>query len=202
MIEQAAWRPAGTGLAAGLLSRGGASREAVKAAEAELGVSLPRSLAEFVQQADAAEGWVGGTYLAMWPVPQLAEFNRAAQVAESAPELVALATDGGLEGYFFDRERGEFFNSPMIGLGYVRPQKVGRTFDELLGWLAKSNRVKGPAPVADPSRFGLVIHEITPVIFGGSPTDPQNKTLLPLATYAKAVAFWNEQLRAATSGRG
>ena len=158
---------------------------------------MPLSLAQFLAEADAAEGWVAGEYLAVWPVAQMADLNSRAKVAEFAPSLVAFATNGGLEGYFFDKATGEFINSPMIGLGYIDPIRAGRTFDEFLTWLASEHPRSGKAPALDTSRFGRVIHEIKPVLFGGSPTDPKNKTLLPLSIYAEAVGFWNEQVREA-----
>jgi len=194
-----AWRPAGSGLASGLLTRGGASRKAIEGAEAALGVSLPKSLADFFEQADAAEGWVAGDYLAMWPMEELANLNRLARVAEFGPGLVAIATNGGMEGFFFDTAKGGFLSSPMIGLGYIESTAIGGTFDELLAWLASENPTSGEALVADPTRFGFVVHEVTPVLFGGSPTDPENKTLVPLAKFAELVGWWNAQVGNANS---
>ena len=45
---------------------------------------------------------------------------------------------------------------------------------------------------------GKEIFEITPVILGGSPTDPANKALLSREDHIKAVVYWNriiEELR-------
>ena len=39
---------------------------------------------------------------------------------------------------------------------------------------------------------GKEIFEITPVILGGSPTDPKNKTVLSRAEHIEAVNFWNK----------
>jgi hypothetical protein len=39
--------------------------------------------------------------------------------------------------------------------------------------------------------IGKEIHEIKPVIFGGSPTDHSNKTALSIEKYAEVVAWWN-----------
>lgn len=35
------------------------------------------------------------------------------------------------------------------------------------------------------------IFEITPVILGGSPTDPANKTVLNRSQHIEAVRYWN-----------
>jgi len=46
---------------------------------------------------------------------------------------------------------------------------------------------------AEPERFrGMEIFEITPIILGGSPTDPQNKTLLNRQQHFEAVRYWNQ----------
>jgi hypothetical protein len=42
---------------------------------------------------------------------------------------------------------------------------------------------------------GKEIFEIEPVILGGSPTDPTNKTLLTREEHIKAVVYWNRIVR-------
>jgi hypothetical protein len=194
------WRRAGEGDVSGLLTRGGASPEAIAAAAAGIGTDFPPTLAAFLERADAAEGWVGGEYLAVWPTAEIADLNRVARVAEFAPRLVAFATDGGGEGYFFDRDTGDFFRAPMIGLGHIEAEVAAPTFDGLLRWIAARTPAHETPPVADTSRFGQVIHEVKPILFGGSPTDPANKVLLPLAKYAEVVAWWNGVVRATEAG--
>ena len=39
---------------------------------------------------------------------------------------------------------------------------------------------------------GKEIFEITPVILGGSPTDPRNTTVLSRAEHIEAVNYWNK----------
>ena len=43
----------------------------------------------------------------------------------------------------------------------------------------------------DSGMRGKEIFEITPVIVGGSPTDPANKVLLTREEHMQAVRFWN-----------
>ena len=45
------------------------------------------------------------------------------------------------------------------------------------------------------SLAGKEIHEIKPVILGGSPTDPANKTLLTRQQHIEAVRYWNRLIR-------
>ena len=48
---------------------------------------------------------------------------------------------------------------------------------------------------ADPSLQGLDIHEIQPVKFGGSPTDPANKIYLSRSVHSQYTVFWNRMMR-------
>lgn len=42
---------------------------------------------------------------------------------------------------------------------------------------------------------GLEIFEITPVILGGDPVDPQNKTALTRTQHIEAVRYWNNVIK-------
>ena len=43
--------------------------------------------------------------------------------------------------------------------------------------------------------FGKEIFEIQPVILGGSPLDPANKTVLSREQHIEAVQYWNRIIR-------
>jgi hypothetical protein len=171
-----------------------APQDEIERAEQLIGAQFPRDLADFMGQADAAEGFVGDAYLAMWPVASLADLNLKARVPEFAPDLVFVATDGGGGGFAFHRATLAFVNAPMIGMRIVEHAPVGQTFGDFLRRMATDNPVRGATPVVDQSRLGLVVHEVTPIIVGGSPTDPANKALVPLDKYAEIVGWWNERL--------
>jgi hypothetical protein len=47
----------------------------------------------------------------------------------------------------------------------------------------------------NPDLQGQQIHEVKPVKFGGSPTDPANKVPLPPSEHAKLTTWWNRFLR-------
>jgi len=42
---------------------------------------------------------------------------------------------------------------------------------------------------------GKEVFEIQPVILGGSPTDPANKTILGREQHIEAVRYWNRVIR-------
>jgi hypothetical protein len=47
----------------------------------------------------------------------------------------------------------------------------------------------------NPQTKGMQIHEIQPVILGGSPTDPANKTILTRQKHAEIVTWWNRKIK-------
>jgi len=53
-----------------------------------------------------------------------------------------------------------------------------------------------------PDRFGREIFEIQPIVLGGSPTDPANKTLLTRDQHIAAVRYWNQIVRKLRAARG
>ena len=42
---------------------------------------------------------------------------------------------------------------------------------------------------------GKEVFEIQPIILGGHPTDPSNKTVLTRQEHIEAVTYWNRELR-------
>ncbi len=60
---------------------------------------------------------------------------------------------------------------------------------------AEANAANRAMHQADPSLNGLQLHEIQPVKFGGSPTDPLNKIPLTPQQHAPATTWWNQLQR-------
>jgi len=42
---------------------------------------------------------------------------------------------------------------------------------------------------------GKEVFEIHPVMLGGNPTDPKNKTLLTREQHIEAVTYWNREIK-------
>jgi hypothetical protein len=64
----------------------------------------------------------------------------------------------------------------------------------------EANEVNRAMHQANPSLKGLQIHEIHPVKFGGSPTDPTNKIALTPSEHAKYTTWWNKRLAIMSQG--
>ena len=182
-------------LSRGLFANKGAPRDEIERAERDLDLRFPADLVTFLTSHDAAEGFVAGGYLQMWPVAEMANLNRIARVPEFVPGLVIVATNAGGEGFGIDRSTSTFIRLPMIGMSRVDPDVIGTTFEDLLRWIANHGLTTSSDLVRPPARYGLVIFEKQPIILGGSPTDISNKALVPLAKYVELVAWWNNALR-------
>ena len=66
------------------------------------GIRLPEDYAQFLQQADGGEGFIGNTYAIIWRIGELLQLNSAYQVGEYAPGLFLFGSDGGGEAFGFD----------------------------------------------------------------------------------------------------
>jgi len=101
-----------------------------------LSLQLPADYVAFMVEADGGEGFVGeGGYLQVWSVEEIEPNNEALKVGEFAPLLVFFATDGGDEGYAFDRKFASprVIQVPLIGMADRRHYvNVGATFTDLL----------------------------------------------------------------------
>lgn len=67
--------------------------------------------------------------------------------------------------------------------------------DEYIASRNAANQANRAMHAADPSLDGLQIHEIQPVKFGGSPTDPLNKISLTQAEHTPATTWWYQLWR-------
>jgi RHS repeat-associated protein len=95
--------------------------------------------------------------------------------------------------------QGEFTIGDWNGYpeGIPRPQGPFRLLEgeEYEAARQAANKANAQLHRTDPSAAGKHIHEIHPVKFGGSPTDPANKVYLSPAEHAKFTSWWNDFLR-------
>jgi hypothetical protein len=80
-----------------------ASDTDVQAFEANSGINLPLEYLLFLKRKNGGRGFVGANYLEMYPIEKLIEYNHYYDVDEYAPELFLFGSNGGREGFAFDR---------------------------------------------------------------------------------------------------
>jgi hypothetical protein len=182
----------------------GATTEAIDQATSALGIVLPDDYIEVLRYMNGGEGFVGISYLRFYPVERVAPLNQAYAVEEFAPGMLVFASSGGGEAFAFDTRTTPppIVQIPFIPMDIAYLEHCGSTLGEFLRSLAKEeakgigNKIKGilgrrsKNPI-NPELIGKEIHELQPIIFGGSPTDPKNKVLLTPEKYAETVVAWN-----------
>jgi hypothetical protein len=93
------------------------SAVAIKRFENEAKFELPKDYADFLQQSDGGEGFIGpNAYVMFWRLRELAELNAAYRVEAYAPGFFVVGSDGGGEAYAFDRRDPA---TPIVSLPFV-----------------------------------------------------------------------------------
>jgi hypothetical protein len=97
-----------------------------------LRIDWPADYVAFLTKSGGGTGWVGEHYIEVWPPDEIVSTNADLNLAEFAPNLVGLGSDGGGELFAFDRSYGppHIVMTPMIGLDL--PADFGTTFLGLL----------------------------------------------------------------------
>jgi hypothetical protein len=108
--------------------------------ESEAGCRLPEDYAEFLQEVDGGEGFVGNAYAILWRVGELIEMNKAYQVADFAPGLFLFGSDGGGEAFAFDTRFGTWpiVSVPFVGMELKSARPVASNFKAFLEELFRS----------------------------------------------------------------
>lgn len=156
---------------------------------ARLEVSLPQEYADFLKEHNGGEGFIGDNYIIFWKAEELAVFNTEYEVEQYAPGILLFASSGGGEGYGFDTEAAAMpiVRVPFVGMAREYAEPVAGGFPDFFrkaGASVMSNRV-----IEKPQGMELV--EIMPIIVGGDPSDPQNKTMVTRQQHFEMVRYWN-----------
>lgn len=95
---------------------------------------------------------------------------------------------------------GDFSITDWAGYPASLPKPVGPfrilEGDEYNAARAAANKANRVLRAGDPEAYaGKQIHEVQPVKFGGSPTDPRNKIVLSQSEHSDATTWWDRLLR-------
>lgn len=121
-----------------------ASPEAIRAVEESMGLALPGDYKEFLNRMNGGEGFIGeDSYLILWKVEELKEFNREYEVGDYCNGLLLIGSSGGGEAYGFDMRQTPWpvVQVPFVGMDYSLIENVGWSFNEFLSALEQ----RGPA---------------------------------------------------------
>jgi hypothetical protein len=176
------------------LSKASATDGDISALEQFVGGPLPRTYLTLLREHDGAEGWIGNSYVAFWPAVEVPLDNETIDAATHVPGLLLFGTDGGGEAYGFDRTQNwRILRVPLVGLSLDLAIREG---DDLVSWIRSlAKDVPSPPPQSRVAAPRMNLYEITPVIAGGDPTDPDNKAWVTFPQLLAIAKWWNERLR-------
>ncbi|MBX9790645.1 MAG: SMI1/KNR4 family protein [Pirellulales bacterium] len=180
--------------------RSPATDEAIAAIERTIGKHLPLDYVEFLKVTDGGEGFIGRTYCILWSVAELASMNQNYEVEDYAPALLVFGSNGGGEALGFDTRNPQWpvVQIPFVGMDWGMAQPIAASFTGFLERLFTIDGMCEALPLRNLDLLncrGKEIFEITPVILGGSPTDPTNKVPLDREEHAQAVVYWNRVIK-------
>jgi hypothetical protein len=105
-----------------------------------VGIDLPEDYREFLRLANGGEGFLeNGAYAQLWRAERLVTINREYEVPEFAPEAFFFGSNGGGEGYAFDRRSDpmRIVAIPFVGMEMKVALHLAGSFTSFLvgGWV-------------------------------------------------------------------
>lgn len=123
-------------------SNAGASETSIVHLEQMIGHLLPKDYKEFLKLTNGFECYLDSNrYIVLWSAEQIAEFNEGYLVADFAPALVLIGSDGGGTGYGFDTrtEPMTVCETPFVGMSPEMMHLVADNFSAFLKFLESDN---------------------------------------------------------------
>lgn len=120
--------------------REGATDESISDLERCVGKRLPATYVQLMKHSNGVECFLAEqNYLVLWPAEQLVGLNEAYCVAEFAPGLLLIGSDGADLGYAFDtrREPMPIVEVPLVGISHHAAKDVASNVEDFLGYLRR-----------------------------------------------------------------
>jgi SMI1 / KNR4 family (SUKH-1) len=121
----------------------GATELEIASLEKWAGTQLPKPYLDLIKRTNGVEGFVtDDAYLILWSAGQVAELNEAYSVAEFAPGLILIGSNGGDTGYAIDLRRPStnIQELPLVGMSLNEAREVGTDFEDFLRRLLSIGR--------------------------------------------------------------
>ena len=155
---------------------------------AEFTSTLPNEYLAAAAEFGGREGFLGDTYLRLYRLNELIALNVSYAVPAWLPQVVVFGSNGIGEAFAFQLGEAAVIQVPFLPLSSEYIEQKGKDFTDFLRKLASA----GESIEQNPDTVGMEIHDKHPICLGGSPTDPENKVIVPAAKHAEICSFWNK----------
>ena len=156
---------------------------------------LPDDYLAVVGEFGGREGFMGEVYLRLYRLQELVALNLAYEVPSLLPEVIVFGSNGGGGAFAFPLGTAAVVQVPFLPLAAQYAKRQADNFADSVRSLASS----GESSAYNPDAVGMEVHDKHPICFGGSPTDPANKVLVPAPKHAEVCRFWNKAYRDAVA---
>jgi hypothetical protein len=143
------------------------------------------------------EGFLGETYLRLYRLQELVALNVAYDVPSLLPEVIVFGSNCGGEAFAFSLGKPAVVQVPFLPLTAEYAEQRADSFADFVRSLLGT----GVSAKYEPEAVGMEVHDKHPICFGGCPTDPENKVLVPPTNHAELCRFWNKAYRDAVAGQ-
>jgi hypothetical protein len=130
------------------------------------------------------EGWLGDEYVRLYAESARKDIASLYGFDEFLPGYELLGS-WGLDALCLSRD-GKLYRIPWIPLSEAHRQEACPSVDELDSALATLHEA---TPAYE--HFSKEVHMISPIAFGGSPTDSGNIAMIDQAAHAEVCRYWN-----------
>jgi hypothetical protein len=165
--------------------------------------AAPADYVSVLREWGPGEGFVGTTFLRLYPLDQTIAANQAYHVADYLPDAYLFGSTGTCYALLFDLSCSPppVLRVPFVPLDPRYAEPTNKGFLDYVSSLGEiDDGYDGPIPrPSNPRTRGLELHEVHPVALGGDPMDPANRVFLPIDEHAQVCEYWNrlfQQVRA------
>lgn len=112
------------------------SNEEFEKCISEIDFQLPTDYLNFLRQTNGGETFLDNDkYVMFWRAENLSEYNKMYAVAEFAPNLFLIGSNGGNDAYGISRTEGSFLEVPFVGMSNEAITILGKDFDTFISSL-------------------------------------------------------------------
>jgi hypothetical protein len=98
----------------------------------EIDFNLPTGFLEFFKEANGAELSTQEDFILLWPLTDMVQLNREYNVEEYAPGFFVFGSNGGDTAYAIQRNTGNIFELPFIGMSKEEAKLKSKNFAEFI----------------------------------------------------------------------